>query len=261
MVAAQRLHLALLVVVFVLGQEVGELFVVLQLGLLHRHNLLDVHLEVLQVVHEHLLLLLELVDVFIVVGETALAHIKLRNRNVSLIILEHIVSGRWLERLKGGLHGLVLRSDEHLHFGRPAQDRMLRELQQELRKVMLTLLNEELVHLTLRLLGRNRRNEQTGITLRQVHVEDVEFAVPAPDVDGTEAVVTLDPVLRVLRVPGALGLARDNLEIHVAIIAHDAADVDIAHLCDDWILVRHASGCALLVSRAGPGLLGLTSTS
>lgn len=46
-----KLHLALFVAVLVLGQEIGELFIVLELGLFHGHDLLDVHLELLQVAY------------------------------------------------------------------------------------------------------------------------------------------------------------------------------------------------------------------
>lgn len=140
---------------------------------------------------------MELDNVSAIFIQIALGHVKLRQLDVALIIFKHVVSGRRLESLEGRLNRLALRPEEHLHLGCPAQNGMLRQLQQELLQVVLALLHEKVVHLTLGLLGRNRWNEQARISLGQLRVEDEELGIATQNCDGAEAVVTTDDVLSV----------------------------------------------------------------
>ena len=92
-VGAAELNLALIVTILVLGQEVRELLVVLQLRLFHGHDLLDVHLELLQMANELILLLLELDYVATVFSQVGLGHIQLRQLDVAFVVFEHVVRG------------------------------------------------------------------------------------------------------------------------------------------------------------------------
>lgn len=69
------LDLGLVVALLILLQELGKLLVIGHFLLLHRHDLLDVCLELSQVVHQHLLLLGELDDVCVVLGNRSIREI------------------------------------------------------------------------------------------------------------------------------------------------------------------------------------------
>ena len=69
-------------------EEVSKLLVVLELLLFHRHDLLDVGLEVLQVLHQGLLLLLEVVDLVAVLCDSTLGQVVVGNVDVVLVELQ-----------------------------------------------------------------------------------------------------------------------------------------------------------------------------
>lgn len=103
-------------------QKVCKLFVVFELSLLHWHNLFDVLLEIFQVLHELLLLFLELVDFCAIFCNGTLAKIVVGDLNIFLIELQEIFSSLGLQGLERIFYRFSLGSKEHLDLNSLAKN-------------------------------------------------------------------------------------------------------------------------------------------
>lgn len=213
------LDLGVLIAFFVLLEELGKLLVVHHFLLLHWHYLLDVCLERSQIIHQDLLLLLELDDIGVVFGNPRFRKIQVGDADVPSVEIQQVIGCLRLHRRERLRNVLILRPEEYLHLGRPTDDWRLTQPHEESVQEMLSLLDEELLHFTRRLLRRDGRYHHAGVTRRQLLVEGEELGVAATDMDRPEAIVPFDVVHRELSVPSAFFLRASNGELHDAVIA------------------------------------------
>jgi hypothetical protein len=214
----------LLVGLLILVEEGGKLFVVPHLFFFHGHDLLDVLFEVLQVIHENLLLFDVLGDLSVVLLNLRVWQVHVRDLNVDHVPLEDEVGGGSIQLLEGVLD-FAFWSEEHLDLRCLADVRELAQFDEEFVKVVLSLLDEVGRHVAFVLLGWHGRDEQARIAAVEEFSEGEELAVSPEAINLSEAVLTLDEIFGVLLHAHALGLVRDDLDFHEAIIA-----LDVMHL-------------------------------
>jgi hypothetical protein len=186
-------HVCLFLVVFILLEEFGKLFVISKLCLFHGHNLTDVLLEVLEVAHQDLLLFDEIIDVIGVFAQHSLLLVGRRDSNVFVVIRKHSVRVCLLKAFQRVFY-FSRGSQKHLDFGSFGQVVSFGELPQKLAEEVSSLLDKVFFCVSRSLLGWNWRNKDTGVPLKHNFSEQEELFESSGDVYFSQTVMAFNAI-------------------------------------------------------------------
>lgn len=207
--------------------------------MLHWHNLFDVLLEIFQVLHELLLLFLELINFCAIFCNGTLAEVVVGDLNVFLIELQEIFSSLGLQGLERIFYRFSLGSKEHLNFNSLAKDGVTTEGHQKCLQEIHSLRDEIFFQLALGLLRRYWGNEKTRIPLFKFLVEQVKLGESPEDLDGSSAVMADDFVDGIFVTKTSPGLLRYDFKRHVAIVSlvvslHELRSISRNRFVEGW---------------------------